>query len=166
MSDARRSYESKQEFMTMVSHSLEVLEDGLVSETNRQSIRHGILETISNLLDLRDRANQAVMSVPILNAWGRDLGSAVEELASRYLLAIEEIDSLKSRLDRMQLAERAGVCKWQPDEGFDYTCINTGCGQSFVFEDGYEDGDHTYCSHCGRKIQYVPQPELEEGGEE
>lgn len=124
-----------------------------------------IRDELHRLRSLRDRASNAVMSVPILNAWGRDLGSAVEELASRYLLAIEEIDSLKSRLDRMQLAERAGVCKWQPDEGFDYTCINTGCGQSFVFEDGYEDGDHTYCSHCGRKIQYVPQPELEEGGE-
>ena len=117
MSDARRSYESKQEFMTMVSHSLEVLEDGLVSETNRQSIRHGILETISNLLDLRDRANQAVMSVPILNAWGRDLGNAVEELASRYLLAIEEIDTLKKQIDQTQLAERAGVCEWQHGGG-------------------------------------------------
>lgn len=42
---------NKQELMTMIGHSLEVLEDGLVSGANRQSIRHGILETISNLLD-------------------------------------------------------------------------------------------------------------------
>lgn len=102
------SYESKQEFMIMISHSLEVLEDGLVSETNRQSIRHGILETISNLLDLRDRVNKAVVSVPILNAWGRDIGSATEDLASRYSLAISEIDFLREALERFAKIDLTG----------------------------------------------------------
>jgi cell division FtsZ-interacting protein ZapD len=48
--------ENKQEFLRLVSHSLEVLEDGLISETNRNSIKHGILETISKLYDQRDVA--------------------------------------------------------------------------------------------------------------
>ena len=76
-------------------------------------------------------------------------------------------DALQARIAELeaQLAERAGVCIWQPDEGFDYTCINTACHQSYVFEDGYEDGDDTYCSHCGRKIRFNPNPEPQEGKE-
>ena len=48
---------AKQEFLTMIGHSLEVLEGGLISDVNRQSIRNGILEAISNLMDQRDAAN-------------------------------------------------------------------------------------------------------------
>lgn len=71
---------AKQEFMTMIGHSLEILEvdDGMLSKTNRQSIRNGILETISELMYQRDAANaRAEKAEATLNAPA--LASVLEE---------------------------------------------------------------------------------------
>lgn len=56
-------------------------------------------DELRGLRALRDRASNAVMTVPILNPWGRNIGDAVEDLTARYLLAIEEIDELNARIE-------------------------------------------------------------------
>ena len=102
---------------------------------------------------------------------------ALQERITELEKALTTTNKLKDRLCELAgapkdimgainlLGYRAGSCDWMPDKGYDYTCMITSCGEIYVFKDGYEDGDNTYCAHCGRKIQYVPNPEWEEGGE-
>jgi hypothetical protein len=92
--------------------------------------------------------------------------AALDEI-ERLRAALEVSDRLKNRLcdlagapnDTMEainrLTYRSGNCNWTPDEGYDTTWINTSCGESMLFDDGYDDGAYKYCPYCGRKVHYI-----------
>jgi chromosome segregation ATPase len=61
-----------------------------------------IRDELRQLRSLRDQVNNAVMSVALLQAPGRPLGAVVEELAQRFLLALDDIDRLEAEVTALK----------------------------------------------------------------
>ena len=114
---------AKQEFMTMIGHSLEILEvdDGMLSKTNRQSIRNGILETISELMYQRDAANARAEAA---EARAAELQAALTAAINMNIEKNAEVARLTAELAAAnEDAERLAAKHTERDRAWGETCI-------------------------------------------
>ena len=55
------------------------------------------------------------------------------------------------------------TCLWTPDEGWEYGCWSTACGEEFYLEvDAPEDNGMRFCCYCGKPLV---QPKVEQKSE-